>query len=67
MAVGGGRCAAAFLVAEAGVEIGCLEGVGAQGHLVAAAARYLLLGGGEQAGAKAIAERWSDRTQSRSM
>ena len=50
-----GRRAAAFLVAEAGVEIGCLEGVGAQGHLVAAAARDFLLGGGQELGAQARA------------
>ncbi len=32
----GGR-AAALLVAETGIESWCLEGVGAQGHLIAAA------------------------------
>jgi hypothetical protein len=48
----GGR-AAAFLVAEAGVEAGCLEGVGAQGYLVAAAAGDLLFGGGQELGAQA--------------
>jgi hypothetical protein len=53
MPAGIGRCAAVFLVGTAGVETGCLEEVCAQGHLVGAAARYLLLGGGEQAGAQA--------------
>jgi hypothetical protein len=49
--VGGG--AAAFLVAEAGVEAGCLEGVGTQGQLIAAAPGGLLLRRGEQPGAQA--------------
>ena len=53
MPVGVGRRAAAFLVAEAGVETGCLEGVGAQGHLIAATARDLLLGGGQEPSAQA--------------
>src|SRR6266516_6056877 len=47
------RRAAAFGVAEPGVEAGCLEGVGAQGHPVAAAAPDLGFGGGEEPGAQA--------------
>jgi hypothetical protein len=47
------RRAAAFGVAEPGVETGCLEGVGAQGHPVAAAAPDLGFGGLEELGAQA--------------
>ncbi len=36
--------AAALLVAETGIESWCLEGVGAQGHLIAAASLDLLFG-----------------------
>src|SRR5215470_15423233 len=44
--------AAAFGVAEPGVETGCLEGVGTQGHPVAAAASDLGFGCGEEPGAQ---------------
>jgi hypothetical protein len=50
-----GRRAAAFLITEAGVEIGCLEGVGAHGHPVAGAPRDLLLGCGQEPGAQSAA------------
>src|SRR5262249_34826142 len=53
MRVAGG--AAALLVAETGIETGCLEGVGAQGNLVAAAALDLLFGFGQQPGSQARA------------
>src|SRR5262249_27206390 len=43
----------AFRIAEAGVEGGRLEGGGAQDHLVAAAARRLLLRGGQEPAAQA--------------
>ena len=48
-----GRRAVAFLVAEAGVEAGCLEGMGTQGHLAAATAPDLLLPRGQEPGAQA--------------
>src|SRR5262249_60631067 len=47
------RRAAAFGVAEPGVETGCLEGVGAQGHPVAAATADLGFGCGEEPGSQA--------------
>src|SRR5215467_15667221 len=53
MAVRVARRAAAFGVAEPGVETRCLEGVGAQGHPVAAAAPDLGFGRGEEPGAQA--------------
>jgi hypothetical protein len=37
-----GRCAAAFVVTEPGVETGCLERVGSKGHLIAATAELSL-------------------------
>src|SRR5215468_6214938 len=53
MAVRVARRAAAFGVAEPGVETRCLEGVGAQGHPVAAAAPDLGFGRGEEPGSQA--------------
>ena len=47
----GGR-AAALLVAETGIESWCLEGVGAQGHLIAAASLDLLFGCGKEPGSQ---------------
>src|SRR5438876_6039679 len=48
------RRAAAFAVAEPGVETRRLEGVGAQGHPVAAAAPDLGFGGGQEPGSQAV-------------
>src|SRR5215468_9696605 len=55
MAVRIARRTAAFPVAEPGVETRCLEGVGAQGHPVAAAAADLSFGCGQEPGSQAIA------------
>src|SRR5262245_39042975 len=49
------RCAPAFGVAEPGVEVRGLEGVGAQRHPVAAAAPDLGFGGGQHPGSQAAA------------
>src|SRR5215472_2284294 len=48
------RRAAALGVSVPGVETGCLEGVGVEGHPVAAAAPDLSLGGGQEPGSQAL-------------
>ena len=54
MAVRIARRAAAFGVAQAGVETRSLEGVGAQGHPVAAAAPDLGFSSGQHPGSQAV-------------